>query len=163
MPSVPKTTAPSGSSTNWESERKRPIRRYILPIMVKRFAARLRTSFVEAPWSLKLLLVYEALWSLIAPAVSGVTLTYALLPLSALFLVLWLLRLRWFWWFSVVSAVIMLILDPVEGRSAWLLVLAAVDLVLVLWPSTYTYVTRRPLPSWAVALAGQTGKPPQGP
>jgi hypothetical protein len=111
---------------------------------------------------LKLLIVTGLLYAVIFAAVAivdGNTLRVALFVLAPLFSVLWLMRWRWYWWFAAVGGVISLITDPLEGRSAWLIAWSVFTLVLVLWPSTYMFVTRRPLPSWVTALPGQSGKP----
>jgi len=123
--------------------------------MVRRFVARLTTSFEEGPWSFKLLIAASLLYWAIAGIVAIVTgnvLRIALLPLTPLFLVLWLLRLRWLWWFIAISSAIALITLPLEGQSGWLIAWTALTFVLILWPSAYTYVTRRPLPAWAANL-----------
>ncbi len=123
--------------------------------MVRGFATRLTTSYAQGPWSFKLLILVSLLyWAItgIVAILTGDTLRIALLPGTPVFLVLWLLRLRWWWWLMAVGGAIALVTLPLEGRSGWLIAWTAFTLVLVCWPSTYTYVTRRPLPAWVANL-----------
>ena len=116
--------------------------------MPRRAAAKLTSSFIDAPLSVKALLIYGWLYSLVGPILTEKTWFYALLPLSFLLSLLWLLRLRWFWWLMAIGGVLGLITGPIEGQSPWLVASNALSLVLTLWPSTYTFATRRPLPTW---------------
>jgi len=123
--------------------------------MLRRFSARLTTSFEEGPWSFKLLIAASLLYWVImgtVAIVAGDTLRIAFLPLTPLFVVLWLLRLRWFWWLGAIGAAIGLLTMPLEGHLGWSFAWMVFSSVLVLWPSTYTYVTRRPLPAWAANI-----------
>lgn len=117
-------------------------------LMLKEAAAKLTSSFIDAPLSVKALLVYGWLHSLVGPILTEKTWIYALLPLSLLLSLLWLLRLRWFWWLMAIGGVLGLITGPIDGQTPWLVASNAISLVLTLWPSTYTFVTRRPLPTW---------------
>jgi hypothetical protein len=125
--------------------------------VVKRLAVRLTSSFLDAPVALKLLIVSGWLYSTVHHLVTDQGSWTLSLALQLLFTGLWLLRLRWFWWLMAIGSVIVIVTYPLEGRSPWLIAYTVFFLVLVLWPSTYVYVTRRPLPSWVPALPGQSG------
>jgi hypothetical protein len=125
--------------------------------MVMRLAVRLRSSFLDAPIPLKLLIAFGWLYLIVYPLFADQGSWLLSLALQVLFTGLWLLRLRWFWWLMVIGGVIAIVTYPFEGGSLWLMGYTVIYFVLVLWPSTYVYVTRRPLPSWVPALPGQSG------
>lgn len=131
--------------------------------MLRRAATKLMSSFADAPLSVKALVIYGWLDSLAGPILTGKTWFYALFPLSFLLSLLWLLRLRWFWWLMAIGSVPGLITGPIEGQSPWLIASNVPFLVLTLWPSTYTFVTKRPLPAWFGTFGSEKGPSQAGP
>jgi hypothetical protein len=94
---------------------------------------------------------------LIAAAVLGDAAGWLGAAYGCLVAVLVLLRVRAFWYFLVGVSIVSIPINLLIGERWWVTVVAVIDVVLLLWPSTRTFFGKKLKMTDDTAIAGRQG------